>query len=420
MEYLPRIADKQIQRKLRYSGAVLVEGPKWCGKTTTAAHVAASALYMEDPDKTRAYKELAKNQPSLLLRGAAPRLIDEWQVSTNLWDAIRFTCDERNEPGQFLLTGSTVPPQAGVEHTGTGRIARVKMSPMTLFESKESVGSVSLRDLLSGEAGSIEGENPLTVEKIAYLICRGGWPAALSLDRADALYVARNYIDGVLNSDIWRTEGGRRDPVRAQMLLRSLARHIATTAETKTILADIAAHDTSFTYVTLMRYYRALERIFVVEDIAGWQPSLRSKIAIRSSKKRGLIDPSLAAAALSVSPEGLLADFNLFGFLFESLCTRDIRVYAEANDCDVLYYRDGSGLEADLIVRAPDQSWGAIKVKLGLGQEDEAAKHLLKLAQKVDTEKVDSPKFLMILTGSQFAYRRKDGVYVVPIGCLKP
>ena len=423
--YLPRIFDNTLSELLKSSGAVLITGCKWCGKTWTASQQANSIIYMQDPDNRRNYLSIADNKPSLLLRGETPRLIDEWQMAPVLWDAVRFECDQRQTMGQFLLTGSTVPKDKEKAHSGTGRIARLQMRPMSLFESKESTGEVSLKDLFNG-LHDIAAISPLSIEDLAFLICRGGWPASLHAKKEDGLRMARNYVDAIANEDIFRLDEDEvasnrieKNPTRAMAILRSLARNVCTMATNTTILADIAINDTSLSMSSLDKYLNALKRLFVTEDLQAWKPSMRSKSTIRTSAKRHFVDPSIATAILRTNPEGLLTDFETFGFLFESLCTRDMRTYAQANDGDVFHYRDKSGLESDLIISLRDGRWAAIEVKLGSKQIEESAKHLLSLAEKVDKEKMGAPSFLMILTGGQYAYRREDGVLVVPIGCMR-
>ncbi|WP_276359607.1 DUF4143 domain-containing protein [Daejeonella sp. H1SJ63] len=417
--YLPRLCDAELKLALESTGAVLIEGAKWCGKTSTATKVAGSIVYMQDPDNTISYQQMADTKPSLLLKGAIPRLIDEWQVAPVLWDAVRFQVDQRAEKGQFILTGSAVPPDNVTAHTGTGRISRLMMRPMSLFESEESNGEISLKSLFDGKQKDTDAESMLTIEKIAFVLCRGGWPASINLKGLPALRMARDYVEAIIHQDISRVDNIEKNPERVRLLLRSLARNIATTANYQTIKEDIEATDISISDKTIANYINALRRIFVIEDLPAWAPSLRSKTAIRTSEKRHFVDPSIATAVMRTNPEGILTDFEYFGFLFEALCTRDIRIYAQANDGDVFHYRDKSGLEADLIVRLRDGRWAAIEVKLGQKQIEEAAENLLALSSKIDIKKMGKASFLMIITGGQFAYQRKDGVWVVPIGCLK-
>lgn len=419
-EYLKRIADRMLQERLAASGAVLIEGPKWCGKTRTALENSKSHLFMQDPDRAVSYLKAADIKPSLLLQGETPRLLDEWQTAPVLWDAVRFMVDQRGKPGQFILTGSAVPKDNVVQHTGTGRISRLMMRPMSLYESLESNGSVSLRALFDGQT-EIDNFSPLTIEQIAFAIVRGGWPASIGESEDIALRHAIDYVEAVINADVSRVDGIEKNPVRVRALLRSLSRNISTLATIRTIRADIALGDAdeSISEKTISQYLGALDRIFVTENLPAWNPALRSKSAIRTSPKRLFVDPSIAAAVMRLTPSRLLDDFNYFGFLFESLCDRDLRIYAEAIDGQVFHYRDGSGLEADAVIALNDGRWAAVEVKLGSKEIDEAAGHLLKLKDKVNTEKMREPSFLMILTGTEVAYRREDGVYVVPLGCLK-
>jgi len=416
--YLLRLCDQELQQALQSSGAVLIEGAKWCGKTRTASHVAKSILYMQDPDHTAANLAIADTKPSLLLKGEAPRLIDEWQMAPVLWDAVRFEVDKRGEAGQFILTGSAVPADNVTAHTGTGRFSRMLMRPMSLFESNESNGTLSLGELFGGNQ-AIEAMSDLTIEKIAFALCRGGWPASVRKNEASALRMSIDYVEAVINHDVSRVDNVEKNPERVRLLLRSLARNIATLSSIQTIKKDIEATDFSISDKTISLYLNALQRIFVVEDLPAWMPSIRSKTTIRTASKRHFVDPSIATAVLRTNPDGLLNDFLTFGFLFESLCTRDIRVYARVLDGDVFHYRDKSGLESDLVVRLRDGRWAAIEVKLGNKQIEEAAQNLLALKAKIDEDKMGQASFLMVITGGQFAYRRNDGVIVVPIGCLR-
>lgn len=416
--YFPRIYDGLVNEKLSYSGALLIEGPKWCGKTWTGKHAAKSVLYMQDPDKGAGYMELSRTMPSRLLKGEKPRLIDEWQEAPVLWDAVRFDVDQTGEWGQYILTGSATPRDDNKpKHTGTGRIAQLRMRPMTLFESMESVGSVSLRQLFEGQE-DVEGESQLDIPDLAKVICRGGWPKAVA-KRQTSAQIARNYVDAVVNVDVQKVDGVDRNPYRVRQLLRSYARNISTMASLTTVLADIQANDVAFSDTTMYGYVNALRRIFLIEDIPAWKPSLRSKAAIRTSEKRQFVDPSIATAVLRANVDSILDNFNYFGFLFESLVARDLRVYAQAVDGEIFHYRDKDNLEADLVIRLNDDRWAAVEVKLGSKEIEDGAKHLIELRNKVDTSKVGEPSFLMVVTGGQFAYRRNDGVFVVPIGCLR-
>ncbi len=416
--YLSRICDAELRDVLDVMGAVLIEGAKWCGKTSAAENVSRSVIYMQDPDKAHSYQEMADTKPSLLLQGETPRLIDEWQMSPVLWDAVRFEVDKRAQPGQFILTGSAVPADDVTAHTGTGRFARILMRPMSLYESRESNGAVSLADLFAGRH-DIEGISSLSIEQIAFAICRGGFPATIGKSDRVALRMSVDYVEAIIHHDVSRVDGVKKNPNRVRLILRSLARNIATMASMQTILDDVESTETTMSGKTFAAYYNVLRRIFVVEDMPAWSPLLRSKTAIRTSPKRLFVDPSIATAVMRSNPEAILQDFEYFGFLFESLCARDVRVYAQRNDGEVFHYRDKNGLEADMIVQLHDGRWGAIEVKLGQKQIEEAAHNLLKLKEKIDTDKMRVPSFLLVLTGGEYAYRRKDGVLVVPIGCLK-
>ena len=423
-KYLPRIADKTLDTALEASGAVLVEGPKWCGKTRTAEEKAASILYMQDPDYTASYLKAADTKPSLLLKGNVPRLIDEWQMAPVLWDAVRYAVDQRGESGQFILTGSAVPKDNTILHTGTGRISRVIMRPMSLFESLESNGTVSLKALFDG---TIDGKSglpkesfsSLTIESLAFALSRGGWPASVGGKESVALRRVYDYVDAVINIDVSRVDDVEKSPARVRALMRSLARNVSTTASIITIQGDIAANTETISDKTISTYLNALRRIFVVEDLPAWNPAMRSKTAIRTSPKRHFVDPSIATAVLRATPDNLLQDFNTFGLLFESLCIRDLRVYSQAIDGEVFHYRDKSGLEADAIVHLKDGRWGAIEVKMGAKEIETAAKNLITLRDKINIEKMKEPSFLMVLTGTEIGYRRNDGVYIIPIGCLR-
>lgn len=409
--------DKELDEALESSGAVFIKGPKWCGKTRTAEERAASALLMQDPDKTEEYRRIADSTPSLLLAGATPRLIDEWQIAPVLWNGVRFEVDRREDNGQFILTGSVTPKDDPTLHTGTGRITRLLMRTMTLFESLESNGEVSLEALFSGET-DVKGMSPLTINGLAFALARGGWPKSVGEKENVALRRAYEYVDAVTEIEVSTVDGVERDPARIRNLMRSLARNVSTMANMTTVRKDMEGDDV-VSERTIISYMNALRRIHVIEDLPAWCPALRSKTAIRTSPKRHFVDPSIAVALLRMSPERLLNDFNTFGLLFESLCIRDLRVYAQAMDGAVSHYHDKSGLEADAIVHLKDGRWGAVEVKMGVKETEMAAENLIKLKNKIDTDRMRPPSFLMVLTAIEYAYRRKDGVYVVPIGCLK-
>jgi predicted AAA+ superfamily ATPase len=418
--YLARVADAVLDRALEASGAVLIEGPKWCGKTRTAEHRAASAVFLQDPDRAEGYLRAADTKPSLLLAGDVPRLIDEWQTAPVLWDAVRFAVDRRAATGQFILTGSAVPRDGVTRHTGTGRIARLLLRPMSLYASGESNGAVSLGDLFDGSQ-QIACLSSLSVEALAFALSRGGWPATVQTTKPGiGLRRVFDYVDAVVDRDVSRVDGVSKNPARVRALLRSLARHTATQASLATIRADLEVDAATVSDKTVTAYLDALRRIFVVEDLAAWNPALRSKTPLRTSLTRHFVDPSIAVAALRASPAALLADFNTFGLLFESLCVRDLRVYAQALDGEVFHYRDKTGLEADAVVQLKDGRWGAVEVKMGIREADRAADHLIALRDRVDTQRLRPASFLMVLTATEVGYRRPDGVLVVPIGCLRP
>jgi predicted AAA+ superfamily ATPase len=425
--YLPRIVDKLLEQHLDASGAVLIAGPKWCGKTTTAQQQAKSILKLQDPDMTNAYLATADIKPSLLLQGENPRLIDEWQMAPVLWDAIRTAVDERGEEGLFILTGSTSVDESSIMHTGTGRISRMVMYPMSLYESQESGGDISLRELFENRDLMIDGiTSRLSVENLVFAACRGGWPSSLR-KKTDAakLFEAQNYITNICESDASTVDGIRRSPERVKAILRSYARNISTVATIKTILQDVSSNFTDISEQTLFSYLNALERLFVIEDIPAWCPSIRSATAIRAGYKRGFTDPSMVAAALQLSPGQLLLDLNTFGFIFEVLCIRDLRAYSSALGGHLSYYRDRYGLEADCVLHLPDGRYALIEFKLGNKGIEEGAAHLLKLNRLIGQANEDKranlrePDLLMIITGGEMAYTRKDGVKIIPIGCLK-
>ena len=404
-------------------GAVLIQGPKWCGKTTTAEQQAKSVVYMDDPEYMDQNIELASLSPKKLLAGATPRLIDEWQLAPQLWDAARFEVDHRDEEGQFIFTGSAVPADTDkIHHTGTGRFAWLTMRTMSLYESGESTGEVSLNDLFIKPDVDIFGTNNLNIDSIAWLICRGGWPRATTINKEVALDMAYRYYEAVVNNDVSRVDNVRRDAERTKRILRSIARNQCAQISVNTICADIESNDTvSANRLTITSYLDALKKIFVLEDSLAWNPNLRSKTAIRSSETRYFSDPSIGVAALGIGPNDLINDLSTMGLFFESMCVRDLRVYADALEGTIYHYRDSKGLECDAVLHLRNGSYGLIEIKLG-GEKniEEGAKNLKLLASKIDTTKMKAPSFLMILTGTtKYAIRREDGVYVVPIGCLK-
>lgn len=423
-EYKPRIVDSILSNKLNGMGAVLIEGPKWCGKTTTAEQHAKSIIYMDTPRYRDSYMEAANIDPNLLLDGAIPRLIDEWQIAPKLWDAVRFTVDHRGEDGQFILTGSAVPHIDEEEmkkmHTGTGRIGRIKMRTMSLWESGDSSGEISLKSIFEGEKQSAACSTEL--EQIAFLSCRGGWPRAIFQDKDISLERAMDYVDAVVHSDINRVDGSLKNPERVLRLLRSYARHLGSQTSLSAISSDLSSNENgTFDVRTAQSYVNALKLIFVIEDMTAWNPNLRSKAAIRTSDTRYFVDPSIAVASLGIGPKDLMSDLKTFGFIFENLCVRDLRVYAEYLNGKVYHYRDSLGLECDAVVHLRNGKYGLIEIKLG-GDKliEEGAFNLLKLKERIDIDKMYSPSFMMVLTAiGNFAYQRRDGVYVVPITCLK-
>lgn len=421
--YKKRIADELLQRKLEGTGAVLIEGPKWCGKTTTAEQKAQSVAYMDDIGEGAQLQQLAEINPQMVLMGKPPRLIDEWQIVPKLWDAVRFEVDHRGKEGQFILTGSAVP--AGTDkimHSGTGRFSWLTMRPMTLWESGDSNGSVSLRDLFLDGEKDVFGENTLTLEDIAFLTCRGGWPRATMQRKDVALGRAFDYYDAVVKYDISRVDNVKRDEERTKRIMRSYARHQGTQTPISVIASDVRANDIdSVDDKTIYAYVSALKKIFVIEDMRAWNPNLRSKTSIRTSDNRYFVDPSIATASLGLGPKDLMNDLNTFGLFFETLCVRDLRVFVDVIDGQVYHFRDRSGLECDTVIHLRNGSYGLIEIKLG-GEKliNEGVAALMKLSSKIDTTKMKAPSFMMVLTAvGKYAYRRKDGIYVVPIGCLK-
>lgn len=423
MNYRSRIADQLLREKLEAMGAVIIEGPKACGKTTTAEQQAKSIIYMDDPSRQGQYKQMAQTNISFLLQGETPRLIDEWQEVPQFWDAIRFEVDHRDNDEQFILTGSAVPADTkDIHHTGTGRYGWLTMRPMSLWESGESSGDISLSSLFHSPE-TVKGINKLTLPMIALAICRGGWPKSLQKKTEKAaLTQATEYYKAITNSDISRVDNIRRDEERAKRIMRSYARHQGTQASIATILADIAANEPeNVSDETINAYLSALRKIFVIEDMPAWNPNLRSKTAVRTSETRYYVDPSIGVAALGLGPNDLIEDLNTCGLFFETMCIRDLRVYADALGGTVYHYRDKNGLECDAVVHLRNGSYGLIEIKLG-GEKliEDGAKTLTALSNIIDTTRMKAPAFRMVLTGTgDFAYKRTDGIYVVPIGCLK-
>lgn len=428
MEYLKRVADKLLELRLEAFGAVQIKGPKWCGKTTTAEQYAKSVLKMQDPDKREAYLATARTKPSILLKGETPRLIDEWQVAPVLWDAVRNAVDERRERGQFILTGSTVIEDSEIMHTGTGRISRMSMYPMSLYESLESNGQISLSELFDNDSLDIDGiESKMTIEQLIFAACRGGWPASLDVKSEKAkLLIAKDYVNIVCDEDISKIDGIRRNPLWARQIMKSYARNLCTLAKKTNMLKDMIAESESITMVTFDDYVSALEKLFVIEDIEAWNPSIRSATAIRSGKKRCFVDPSIAVAALGLSPQLLELDLKTFGFIFECMVLRDLRVYSQALGGRLSYYNDKYGLEADAVLHLDDGRYALIECKLGSRDIEEGAKHLLTLKSLVqkynetsEQIKLREPDLLIVITGGEIAYTRNDGVKIIPLACLR-
>ena len=418
MDYKTRIADESLEKRLKNKGAVVVEGAKWCGKTTTCERHSVSALYLSNSDQSNQLIKLADISPSLLLQGATPRLIDEWQLAPKLWDAARFEVDHRDELGQFIFTGSATPEKTDlIHHTGTGRFAWIRMRPMSLYESGDSSGKVSLLKLFENDTQTFT-EDKTSLENLAFFACRGGWPKAISLDREGALEQAFDYIDAIAKSDIRRVDGVLRSESRARQLMRVLARHQGTQVPDTAIANDIQEKSS---LLTVKSYIGALEKIFVIEDAPAWNPNLRSKTAIRTSATHYFTDPSIATATLQLGPGDLMKDLNTFGFIFEALCIRDLRVYAEALHGQVYHFRTKDNLECDAVIHLRDGRYGLVEIKLGGDRLiGEGVKTLKTVASKIDTQAMREPSFLMVLAGvAPYAYKREDGVFIVPITTLK-
>jgi uncharacterized protein len=409
------VVDNELPRRLDALGAVLIEGPKACGKTETARQIAESEVLLDVDAQAR---QAASIDPSLVLEGETPRLIDEWQVVPELWDHVRREVDRRGRPGQFVLTGSAVPPEDETRHTGAGRMTRIQMRPMSLLETGHSDGSISVEQLLEGSAVR-SADTGLTVRVLAERIAVGGWPAMQELEQEDALHANRSYLDEVRRADISRVGTARRDPERVAVLLRSLGRNVATYATVATLAADTTGTDGPLKRDTVADYLDALRRLKVLEDQPAWAPHLRSKHAVRSQAKRHFVCPSLAVAALRGSAETILGDPEYLGFLFESLVTRDLRIYGQAIDAEILQYKD-QDLEIDAVVRAVDGRWAAFEIKLGQRQIDEGARNLLRLVKRLDGSKTGEPSTLAVVTGTGYGYVREDGVAVIPVGALGP
>ena len=418
-EYMPRIADDLLAAKLRQAGAVVIRGPKWCGKTETALKHSKSALFMQDPDQRMSNQMLAESKPSILLRGEKPRLIDEWQEAPQLWDAVRFSVDREREIGLYILTGSATPKEKP-RHSGAGRMSFLDMRTMSLYESRESTGEVSLLAFFDAPE-DIEGVSNSDVETIAFQVARGGWPSAVTMtDRSAAMETAHNYLTAVAEEDISNVDGVSRNPDHARLVMRSFARCVGSQMAVSSMSKMVNAQGSEMSRPTFSAYLGALRNLSIIEDLNAWEPSLRAKARISRTPKRYFADPSLAAAALGASPDTLLKDMPTLGMLYEALCIRDLRVYAQKNHGQVFFYRDNVGLEADAVVALRDGRWGLVEIKLNQSQADAASDSLRRVANKVDQTIMGAPSFLLVVTADGYAYRRNDGVYVVPIGCLKP
>ena len=424
MYYVKRIIDKEIKKKLAVMGAVVIKGPKWCGKTTSAKKISKSVIEMQNPEMAENYMELAATKPSLLLEGEKPRLIDEWQIAPTLWNAVRYDVDKTGRKGQYILTGSATPNDINDKylHSGVGRFSFINMKPFSLYESNESNGKISLKDIFDKKV-NIDGiRSELTYEKLAYALCRGGWPASLGLDEENALEISKSYIDVLCESDISKVDNVSRNPRLARTILRAYSRQISTIDSDKTLYEDVMSNYAEVTERTIIEYLHALERLYIIEEMDSWNPNIRSKTAIRSSKKKTMVDPSLAVAALGVSPKDLMLDINTFGLLFENLVDRDLSIYVNGIGGYIEHYRDRYGLECDSVIHLNDGRYGLIEVKLGsMKGIKEAEEHLLKLKSLIEkNKKMRKPEFLMIVTGiTDIAYTTNNDIMVVPIGCLK-
>ena len=423
MRYLSRVADKMLQERLETFGAVLIEGPKWTGKTTTAEQQARSVIKLQDPDKAEEYLTTAATKPSLLLKGEQPKLIDEWQDAPMIWDAVRTAVDNAGgKPGQFILTGSNTVDRSKIRHTGTGRITRMKIYPMSLWESLESSGEVSIQELFNNPDSS-----KLDIPGLIMAACRGGWPATLQMSAKASMLIAKDYVNSVCENDISAVDNKQRNPKIARQIMKSYARNISTLAKKSNILSDVtASEDINLSMTTFDDYIAALEKLFVIQDIDAWCPAIRSKTAIRSSPKRCFVDPSIAVAAMNVNAEALETQLKTFGFIFEQMCIRDLKAYTADFNSRISYYRDRYGLEADLVLHLEDGRYALIECKLGSREIDDGAKHLLELKRLIqehnETEKqvpIREPDLLIVMTGGTMAYTRPDGVKVIPLACLK-
>jgi hypothetical protein len=417
-KYIPRIVDSVLQNKLEYMGAVLIEGCKWCGKSTTARQFAKSYIEFQDPDKKMQYDKTNQTKPSLFLQGDKPRLFDEWQMYPVLWDSIRMDVDHTGLKGQYILTGSARPMEDSVMHTGTGRFSRLLMRPMSLFESGESNGSVSLCDIINGK--DIEGVSNLDFDGLINAMMRGGWPEALNVDGDNKYRISKDYVKSLLSEGIKTADGIERSTQKMNAVLKGISRNISTNTSKSTILEDVKTEFAQeISRPTLDDYLRTLENLYILEYIPATNLNLRSKTPLRVSPKLELVDPSLVIATLNLKREDLIKDLNFTGFIFENMCMRDLKIYADAIDARLSYYRDKNDFEVDCILETSDGKWGAIEIKLGAGEIPSAVENLTKFKDKVDTDKYGNPSFLMVLTGADYSYKREDGIYVVSIGNLK-
>ncbi len=418
MKYLPRVIDSEINDLMKIMGAILIEGCKWCGKSTTGSYHAKSIIEFQNPDRKQEYDEIKNTKPSLFLNGEKPRMFDEWQMYPVIWDSIRTDVDHSGKKGQYLLTGSARPSEGETMHTGTGRISRVLMRPMSLFESQESTGEVSFADIIEGK--DIAGVSKLSLEDLASIIVRGGWPASIEVKDDLKYRFAQEYVKSLIHEEVKNIDKVERNPEKMQNVLRSLARNIATPVSNTTLEEDVKNNfDDDISRPTLNDYLNTLEKLFVIENVNATNLNFRSKYALRTKPKKYFVDPSIATAILEMKPNDLIKDLNTFGLLFEALCMRDLKIYTQSYGGDITFYRDEKNFEVDAILRTSSGKWGAIEIKLGSGYIDEAASNLLKFKEKVDTQKCGDPAFLVVLTGANYSYKRDDGVYVVSIGTLK-
>lgn len=418
MNYLPRIVDKEINELMEIMGAILIEGCKWCGKSTTGLYHSKSIIEFQNPDKKQEYDNIKNTKPSLFLSGEKPRMFDEWQMYPVVWDSIRMDVDHSRLKGQYILTGSAKPSEGDVMHTGTGRISRIIMRPMSLFESGESTGEVPFSDIFEGK--DISAVSKLTLEDLASVIVRGGWPASIQIESDTKYRIAEEYVKSLVHEEVKKVDGVERNPKKMLNVLRSLARNISTSVSNSTIEGYVQNNfDDDISRPTLSDYLTTLEKLFVIENVNATNLNFRSKYALRTKPKKYFVDPSIATAVLEMKPLDLIQDLNTFGLLFESLCMRDLKIYTQSFGGDITFYRDEKDFEIDAIVRTNSGKWGAIEIKLGTGYIEEAAKNLLKFKEKVDINKCGEPSFLMVLTGGEYSYKRNDGIYAVSIGTLR-